>query len=369
MTTAFTVMVLNELKLIFRARATLFWIFLFPFFFLAMMLFSYGTDGALASVIVELADEDHSERSAQYEEKIRQALLHEEALRAEVRKVDDPGRSVPEGAVRIIIPAGFGSSLQHEEAVAVRVVPGSAGVGSEVVTRWIRALTVRFNAEIARAQMLVTVDVQSPTARSLSFAQYMLTGTLVMSMLAAAMSSTCVAIADRRERHTFKLMSCLPVRLTDYLAAMLVSRLIVLALAAVALVFGAVQLFGIPLVLEAPRLARAALVIALGAAMLLSLGLSMASRMASVPDAVFATNLAYIVLLFLSDLTMPLSAMPADIKAIVAYLPTSAFVTALRGVLVAGDTLELQKAAMAVIVAWTFGFLVVAWRRFRWHRG
>ncbi len=368
MSTAFTVMVLNELKLIFRAHATLFWIFLFPFFFLAMMLFSYGTDGAIASAIVELVDEDHSERSAQYEDKVRQALLHEDAFHSNVRKLDEAGRSVPEGVVRITIPAGFGSSIQHKESVAIRVVAGSGDMGSEVVTRWIRALTVLFNAEVARAQMLVTVDVQDPPRRNLSFSQYMLTGTLVMSMLAAAMSSTCVAIADRRERNTFKLMSCLPVRLADYLSAMLVSRLIVLALAAVLLVIGAVQFFNIPLVLEVPRLARTALVVILGAGMLLSLGLAMASRMASVPDAVFATNLAYIVLLFLSDLTMPLNAMPAEVKSVVAYLPTSAFVTALRGVLVEGDTLAMNKVSIAVIVAWKASFLAIAWRFFRWHR-
>jgi ABC-2 type transport system permease protein len=233
----------------------------------------------------------------------------------------------------------------------------------------VRAGSLQFDADEAGLAPSVDVVVDERGAEpAFGFAHYTLTGALVMSMMSAGMTTICVAIAYRRERNGFKMMACFPLRASTFLLSMLVSRMLLLCAAAFVLLLGARALFHIPLVLDAARLAQTGVVVALGGSMLLTLGIALAARIGTVSAATFVTSLVYIALLFLSDLTMPLSSMPAPIAALMQHLPTAQFVGALRHVLLRGEGLGLQRQALAEMAAWTLLFGIVAARSFRWHR-
>jgi ABC-2 type transport system permease protein len=366
---AFEVLLANELRTLLRTRATMFWIVIFPFFFLAMMLLSYGKQGTLGSVTVELVDNDHSDLSEEYIQLVRAAFTSAGAVSG---KIVWTNQAVPvaEGAVRVTLPEGFAAAVQRNETVPVAVEYHFAGgLATQIAARIFQTLTVRFNAQIGGAPMPVRVNLANAgTSRPISFAHYVLTGVLVLSMMAAGMNSTCVSIADRRERNTFKVMSCLPLWPGVYLAAMLASRMVVLCAAALLLLLGGRYLFSIPLELDASRLFGTAAVIGLGGLMLLSMGIAMSSRLSSVPSANFITNLVYISLMFLSDLTMPLNSLPADMRSTFSLLPTSQFVDALRHVLVSGESIVQHANSVLTMLGWTGLFLVVARALFHWHR-
>ena len=85
-----------------------------------------------------------------------------------------------------------------------------------------------------------------------------------------------------RERNTFKLYVC-PVSRGVFLAALIVARMIMMALSALVLLTVARVAFGIALPIATPDGLRALPIVLLGAAMVLSIGVLLASRTSRSP--------------------------------------------------------------------------------------
>lgn len=366
---AFRVLLANELRGIVRTRISLFWVIIFPFLFLGMMIFSYGQRSLVGSAIVEVVDQDHSAASASYVAAIRKVLASKDPIGGEVRFVTAASPE-QDGRVRVRIPARFGARISQQQPVAVRLDYKLDGdITTQVAARVLGPVTTSFNAQLAHAPTLVKLVRQERRGVSpILFPQYLLTGVLIMSMLSAGMNSACVSIADNREQNTFKLMACMPLGPTKYMAAMLMARLIMLFLSAVILLVGAKFVFGIELTLSPARLANAALVTLIGATMLLTLGIAMAARLASVATAAFLCNIVYLSLFFLGNLTMPMAGMSANLQAVVSTLPTAQFVAALRAVLIQGASLASQWRPLLGMAVWFALLLGFARATFQWHR-
>jgi ABC-2 type transport system permease protein len=368
---AFRILLINELLSILREKVALFWIFFFPFFFLAMMLIAYGQQGALGHITVEVVDGDHSTVSREYIAKVREAFAPGSAVHGEVVELRDPPRSPPSAdVVRVTVPAGLHAAFAGAGPRGIAVdYDFSGGLSTQVAARVFSVLTTKFNAEQSGLRMPAKVEFHNSSGRRpVAYAQYLLTGILVMSMMTAGMNNTCIAIVDRRERNTFKLMACLPVSPGIYLAAILLARIVVLLFAAIILLMGARSAYSIELPLTAQQWGGAVALIAMAAVTLLSMGIALSSRLARVATAIFICNVAYLSLLFVSDLTMPLATYPRALHPVLTSLPTTQFVTALRAVLIQGSSLLSQWRPMLILTAWAAVSLLIGRASFHWHR-
>jgi ABC-2 type transport system permease protein len=369
MLSGFDALIRTELRSLMRERVSLFWIFLFPIVFLGMMMIASGSGSTLSPVAIEVVDHDRSEASRDYLAAVGRVFASGDPVSGKL--VADSGRvPVAAGRVRVTVPKGFGADAARGAPVAVRVEYDRNGeIGTQVAARVFGPVTIAYNAKLAKASMPVRVEVSGRVApRLIDFSQYLLTGVLVVAMMSAAISSTCVAIATRREQNTFKLMACLPLGPLSYLAALILARVIVLFIAsALLLAFGRWVLgIGMPLTLTA--LATATVLTCVGAAAMISLGAMMAARISAAPVAIFLSNIVYLGLLMLSDLTIPLRGVPDQIRQLLSYLPTSQLVAGLRSALVQGQDLSHQGGVLLILSAWTVLFLTVARVTFRWHR-
>jgi ABC-type multidrug transport system permease subunit len=361
-------LVWNELMVLARDSSVLFWIFLFPFFFMFMMLFAFGSGSSLPQQAIEIVDLDRSELSRRYIDEIRTTFSAGESIPGELR-TGNAREPVADGASRITLPEGFGDDLRRRRPVVVAVTFAQDGLPAQLVVRVVRALTLRFEADVAAQPELINVrgDPRG-AAPAVPFVHYVLTGTMVMAMMSAGMTSICNALAYRRERNGFKMLACMPLGAPSFLLGMLLARLAVLVLAGFILVLGAQHLFGVPVALNAGRLLQAGAVMLLGGAMLLALGTVLGARIATASAANFVTGLVYIALLFLCDLTMPMSAMPPAVRAVMSHLPPALFVDALRHVFILGEGLFQHLRTLAEMGAWLLAFASIAVVTFRWHR-
>lgn len=362
------VMMRNELMILTRDPAVIFWVFVFPFFFLFTLLFSFGSDGKLPTQTIEIVDLDGTPMSERYIDLVKNAFTAKESLPG-LFKPGDPTRPIAPGAIRVTLPQDFGAQIQDGRPVSVHLEYTRDDIPSQMSVRVMHALSIRFNADVARAPMAVDVVADGHGAEpAIAYSHYALTGVMVLSMMSAGMLSTCMAIAYRRERNGFKMLACLPLSASSFLSAMLLARMVTLLAGAFVLLLCAGAVFGIHVDLDATRLARAGAIFVLGGVMLLALGSAMASRLATVSAATFVANLTYVALLFLSDLTMPLTAMSAPVREVMSWLPTAQFVAALRHVLVWGQDLGQQGPQVLGMLAWTAAFALIATLTFRWHR-
>ncbi|RQS64122.1 ABC transporter permease [Burkholderia sp. Bp8963] len=361
-------LIYNELAILVRDSSVLFWIFLFPLFFMFMLLFAFGSSGSLPQQTIEIVDLDGTQASARYIAEIRRAFAANSSTPGLIAAAhaDTPVRG---DASRITIPDGFGRSLELHRPIDVSVSYAQDGLGPQLVTRVLRAVSLHFQSVETGEPELIDVRADGRGSRgALAFVHYVLTGTMVMAMMSAGMTSICVALAYRRERNGFKMLACMPLGAFDFLFSMLAARLIALIVAAFVVVLCAQHLFGIPLVLTFGRVAQGSVVMIVGGTMLLSLGMALGSRLSTVSDANFVTGLAYIGLLFLSDLTMPLNSMPVNVANVMAHLPPALFVHTLRDVFVQADGLGQHWPSLAEMAGWTTLFAVLALVTFRWHR-
>lgn len=357
----------NELTILARDSSVIFWIFLFPFFFMFMMLFAFGSGNSLPQQTIEIVDLDGSALSRQYIEEIRTTFSATESVPAELH----PGRAdqpVADGASRVTLPENFGADIERRRPVRVTVSFAQDGLPAQLVVRVMRALTLRFESNVTDQPELVEVRTDARDALpALLFVHYVLTGTMVMAMMSAGMTSISNALAYRRERNGFKMLACMPLSGPSFLLGMLLARLVVLMFAAFVLVLGARYLFGVPLSFTPERLLGGSVVMLLGGAMLLALGTALGARLGTASSSNFVTSLVYIALLFLCDLTMPMNAMSPAVRAVMAHLPPSLFVHALRRVFILGDGLELQLRTLTEMAGWLALFVLIAVCTFRWH--
>jgi ABC-2 type transport system permease protein len=365
---AFRILFHNELFTLVRTPSALFWIFGFPIFFLAMMLFSYGRDGVVGPVTIEIVDHDHSTLSANYLERIHKLFAKGDVIAGEIVEVD-PSAPVGTGHIRVTVPAGFAAAVGKGDDALVRIEYNLAGgLITQVATRVFGPLTTAFNADIGQLPMPVKLNFHNVTGlRPVGFSQYMATGILVLSMISVGMSSTCVVIAMRREQNTFKLMSCLPLGKGSYLLAIIGARILLIIPASLILLMSAVYIFRLDIALQMLPLVNAMILSVLGGFVLLSLGVLLGARVSTVDTANLISTFTYILLLFLSDLAMPIRNYAPWLRDIFSALPTAQFASALRAVLIQGASLADQWRAVAIMLAWSAVFLTAARLNFRWQ--
>jgi len=371
MLNALRILFLNELQLILREKVALFWIFLFPFFFMAIMLMSSGRSGMLGDQRIEIVDHDQTSVSQRYIAEVRRTFSAHSAVHAKVQVLDRaPMAGVRADVVRVTIPKGFANAFKAgAQPIAVQVAYDySSGFGTLVAAHAFTVLTAKFISAVSRQPFAAKVEyLNTSRRRAVGYLQYMLTGILVMSMMTAGMNNTCIGIVAQRERNTFKLMSCLPLSTGLYLVAILLARLVILLLAAFVLLIGGRWAYGIPLPLTPMQYLSAGTLILAGGVTLLSMGIAMASRISRVQTALFVCNIVYLSLLFASNLTIPMSSFPTGIRRLLLGLPTSQFVIALRDILIQGSSVQHQWPTLLSLTAWALGGLLFARLTFKWH--
>ena len=97
-------------------------------------------------------------------------------------------------------------------------------------------------------------------------------------------------------------------------------------------------------------------------------GLTIASVANTMQEAQVYNNVAWLTLLFLSGVTVPLPMLPEWIQRFAAFLPATYLVTSFQAIMVRGQSLLEHKAELLVlIISGAFG-LLFAWKLFRWEK-
>lgn len=366
---ALRILFVNELLTMLRQPANLFYIFVFPMFFLWIMLFAFGSQGTVGPVTVEVVDLDKSALSADYLGRVHKLFESGNVVTGQVLEGDPAGELV-DGRIRLTVPKDFESTVVSGGEVHVKLeYNASNSMATQIATRVFDPLTLHFGVDATQQPVPVHIDFRNASRSApLAFSQYLVTGILVLSMMSTGVMSTMIVIAIRREQNTFKLMACMPLGAGSVLLGIVAARALVTMLAALLLLFVSVYGFGLPVPLDGMRLANAMALLAMGGVMLLALGLLASARIATAQGAIFLGNLVYIALLFLSDLAVPLRSLSSGPLHILSYLPTAEFVTALRAVLVQGKSLAEQWVPMLAMLGWSILFVLGARFTFRWHR-
>lgn len=171
-------------------------------------------------------------------------------------------------------------------------------------------------------------------------------------------------LVARREMGFLKRIRSTPIPASVYLAAVLVSILVVFALQAIALFVLGKLLKSTPF---PDRPLSLILALLLGAAAFAGMGLGFTALLRSAEGSSAAVNTVLLPMAFLSGGFGPTAHYPRVLRAIGDVLPLKYLVQLVYAIYLHGERLWSKPGAIAVLAAWGFVGAVFAIRRFRWE--
>jgi ABC-2 type transport system permease protein len=187
-------------------------------------------------------------------------------------------------------------------------------------------------------------------------------GALALAVLAVAFTNLAIATGFDRSYGVLKRLGVTPLGRPRWVLAKLVSVAAVLALQVVVLVVAGLALGWEPRFSLVPALAATVLAVAAFGGWALVL----AGRLPALLVLAVA-NAAFVGLLLLSGMVVPLDELPNGLRTVAELLPSTALADALRGALGAGES--VPGRVWPVLVGWALTGLAGAMLFFRWEPG
>jgi ABC-2 type transport system permease protein len=204
------------------------------------------------------------------------------------------------------------------------------------------------------------VAFSEPGSRYIDF---LIPGLLGMNLMNAAMWGIGFALVDMRQRKLLKRFVATPMRRSDFLLALLSSRLL-LMLIEVALLLG----FGV-LAFHMRVLGSLWSILLIGSVGAISfggLGLLTACRAQKIESASGLMNLVMMPMWIFSGVFFSAERFPAIVQPIIKALPLTALNDALRATILEGASLTAQSGRILVMAVWGLISFGLALRWFRW---
>jgi ABC-2 type transport system permease protein len=210
---------------------------------------------------------------------------------------------------------------------------------------------------------MLLVSVYANEIDGVPAADLLLVGLFGYGAANTAFAGLAIILVGRREAGILKRLRATPLAPAAYLAAVLVSTLLVFALETAALLLLGSLAFGA----SAPEnpLGFAGAVV-LGVACFAGMGVGAASLIRSADGVSAVVNVILLPMAFLSGSFGPRGDYPAFLQAIADVLPLTYFLDIVDGVYLDGESLFADPGALAIVAAWGTAGIAIALRWFGW---
>jgi len=206
----------------------------------------------------------------------------------------------------------------------------------------------------------VEVEVSEPGARYIDF---LIPGLLGMNLMSGGMWGVGFAVVDMRTRKLLKRLVASPMRKSEFIAALLMSRVVFMLVELVALlVFG---YFVFDIVVRG-SITATVLVGLLGALTFGGIGILVASRAQKIDTVSGLMNLVMLPMFVFSGIFFSADRFPEMMQPAIQALPLTMLNDALRAIIIEGQTLFSQSREILGLLLWGGVSFVLSIKWFRW---
>jgi ABC transporter DrrB family efflux protein len=196
------------------------------------------------------------------------------------------------------------------------------------------------------------------------YIDFLIPGLLGMNLMGGGLWGVGFAVVDLRVRKLLKRFVATPMRRGQFLASMVVNRVIFTLPFVLVLLTFAGLVFGVRV---NGSIAALLAVVLIGAMSFMGIGLLTASRAQTIESISGLMNLVMLPMYVFSGVFFSSERFPAAIQPVIKALPLTALNNALRGVMSDGESLSAQMTRLGILVAWGAVSFVLALRWFRWQ--
>jgi ABC-2 type transport system permease protein len=196
------------------------------------------------------------------------------------------------------------------------------------------------------------------------YIDYLVPGLLGMSLMSGGLWGVGFAIVDMRIRKLLKRFVATPMRRSDFLLGIMVSRLLFMIPEVLVLLVFARLFFGVVI---NGSLATVLVLILVGAFTFAGLGLLVASRAKTLETASGLMNLTMLPMWLLSGIFFSPDRFPQVVQPAIKALPLTPLIEGLRAVMLEGASLASQSLNIVILVAWGAVAFAIGLKWFRWN--
>jgi len=214
-----------------------------------------------------------------------------------------------------------------------------------------------------RVDLLKTTDetASEPGGR---YVDFLVPGLLGMSLMGGGLWGVGFVTVDMRIRKLVKRFLATPMKKREFLAALMVSRMLFMIPEVFIVLLFAHYVFG---VVYYGSLWTVALLILVGATMFAGIGLLVASRAKTIEAVSGLMNLVMLPMWMLSGIFFTSDRFPAAVQPVIKILPLTPLIDAMRSVMLEGSSLSSQAPRIGIMAAWGILSFAVALKIFRWQ--
>jgi ABC-type multidrug transport system permease subunit len=195
------------------------------------------------------------------------------------------------------------------------------------------------------------------------YIDFLVPGLLGMNLMGGGLWGIGFVTVDMRIRKLLKRFLATPMRKRDFLAGVMISRLLFMVPEVLVLLIFARLVFGVVIY---GNLLAVLFLILLGAATFAGLGLLVASRAKTIEAVSGLMNLVMLPMWLLSGIFFSSERFPAAAQPVIKLLPLTALNNALRAVMQEGAPLASQWQEIGLLALWATVTFALALKLFRW---
>jgi ABC-2 type transport system permease protein len=357
-----------SVKMLYRDRQSLFWALMFPIIFTVVFgLFDFSQAPEVRIAIVASESSPVSEALASGLREVDSFEVNRPADLATARQ------DLTDGEVDVVlsvppIPATEApGSPPVVQPTAVTVYYNEGNFESnQFALGAIERIVDRMNLQMSGVTAPpLSVEARGVTARSVEYYDFLLPGLVAMGVMNFSITGMAIAVARYREQRILKRILATPLRPFKFLAAQVLSRLL-LALVQAALIVGVgVFLFGARIYGNVAWIFILATVANL---IFLNIGFAVAGRARNPDSAQGIASAVALPMMFLSGVFFPTDTLPQVMQAIVRFLPLTPLIEALRKVSLEGLSITDTGPQLILLGAWGVVSFALAAMNFRFAR-
>ncbi|MEL7129890.1 MAG: ABC transporter permease [Pseudomonadota bacterium] len=310
-----------------RSKSALFWTFAYPVVLLVLLnaLFSQSA----TKLNVEIDDLSRGQASI-----VKDALIERvsfiEGLEFAFDDVDNEA-PIRGGTVRLTFDETF-SEAGGNVTIGFKP-PVSAETGSTIAMVSEALEYMNRTAVTADPNWTLAYDVTEGAATGgQASTRFLITGLAALTIITTALFGFTGVIIQLRDAGALRPFQIMPVKRRDYILAFSASRGVILLVFSLIFIIGANLIYRAGIDLSLGTLALALVTSAAGIFAFLGIGLAIAAFITKPATGQAVINTLNLPVIFLSDLFIPVSAMPEWIQSIVSVSPIYAFVNLLRNI-------------------------------------
>jgi ABC transporter DrrB family efflux protein len=337
-------LIISRVRGFYREPQAIFWVYVFPLL-LAIALGIAFRDKPVEKILIDL-------QASEGADDLANQLSQNTRFKVEIHPADEAVKRLEQGKTEVVVARDGAADKPRYDYTFDTNRPESVNARNAVDSFLVRATS-----------HLPEPSDHQLQERSGSYITFLIPGLIGMNLMGGGLWGVGFATVDLRVRKLLKRLIATPMRKSDFLLSIMLSRLIFALPEIVVLLGFAWLVFGVEV--KGSLLALLAVVV-LGSMSFMGVGLLVACRAQTLEAVSGLMNLVMLPMYIVSGVFFDAKHFPDFVQPLIRLLPLTALNGALRGVMTDGDPLWGLWRELLIVAVWGGVSYVLALRWFRW---